>query len=74
MGVLGDKAKKFTNVYVKNFPEGMTQDRLQTMFEAFGPISSVKVIGLAACYCGVLVQWIDAAPASFLVVASSNPA
>ena len=44
MGVLGDKAKKFTNVYVKNFGEGLTPEKFQTLFEAYGPIVSAKVM------------------------------
>jgi len=44
MGVLGDKAKKFTNVYVKNFGDGLTADKFSTLFEAYGPIISAKVM------------------------------
>lgn len=44
MGVLGDKAKKFTNVYVKNFGDGLTADKFTAMFEAYGPIISAKVM------------------------------
>lgn len=50
MGVLGDKAKKFTNVYVKNFGDGMTQEKLQAMFEAYGPVTSAKVMPLLALH------------------------
>ena len=41
---LGEKAKRFTNVYVKNFNEAMTEDDLSKMFEKFGKITSLKVI------------------------------
>ena len=41
---LGEKAKRFTNVYVKNFNEAMTEEDLQKMFEKFGKITSLKVI------------------------------
>ncbi len=44
--ILGDKAKKFTNIYIKNFPESMGDEGLRTMFEAFGKIISAKV-----CFC-----------------------
>ena len=40
---LGEKAKRFTNVYVKNFNEAMTEDDLSKMFEKFGKITSLKV-------------------------------
>jgi polyadenylate-binding protein len=42
--LLGDKAKKFTNVYVKNFGEDMTDDKLKEMFEAHGKVVSAKVM------------------------------
>merc|ERR1712183_640922 len=41
---LGEKAKRFTNVYVKNFNEAMTEEDLQKMFEKFGKITSLKII------------------------------
>ena len=47
---LGEKAKRFTNVYVKNFNEAMTEDDLQKMFEKFGKITSLKVIGTLNLY------------------------
>ena len=40
---LGEKAKRFTNVYIKNFNENMTEDDLRDMFEKFGKITSLKV-------------------------------
>ncbi|KAL5013439.1 hypothetical protein ScPMuIL_007709 [Solemya velum] len=42
--VLGDKTKKFTNVYIKNFPEDITDDKLKDMFEVYGKIVSAKVM------------------------------
>lgn len=42
--VLGDKAKKFTNVYVKNLPEGFDDDKLRDLFETYGKIISAKVM------------------------------
>jgi len=42
--ILGDKAKKFTNIYIKNFPETMADDELKTMFEQFGKIISAKLM------------------------------
>ena len=41
---LGEKAKRFTNVYIKNFNENMTEDDLRDMFEKFGKITSLKVM------------------------------
>ncbi len=40
---LGEKAKRFTNCYIKNFPEELDEDELRTMFEQYGPILSIKV-------------------------------
>lgn len=44
MEVLGDKAKKFTNVYIKNFGEGLSDDQLKDMFETYGGVISAKVM------------------------------
>lgn len=44
MEILGDKAKKFTNVYMKNFGEGLTEEKMRDMFEAYGKIISAKVM------------------------------
>lgn len=41
---LGEKAKLFTNVYVKNFGEDITDDMLREMFEKYGRITSHKVM------------------------------
>merc|ERR1719230_2071624 len=41
---LGEKAKKFTNVYVKNFGEEMNEDKLNDLFSKYGKITSYKVI------------------------------
>ena len=52
---LGEKAKRFTNVYVKNFNEAMTEEDLSKMFEKFGKITSLKVnIIYAMCEVRVL--------------------
>lgn len=40
---LGEKAKMFTNVYVKNFGDDMDDDKLYSMFREFGNITSHKV-------------------------------
>lgn len=42
--VMGDRAKKFTNVYVKNFGDNLDDDKLRDMFEKCGPVSSCKVM------------------------------
>ncbi|GAB0094263.1 Polyadenylate-binding protein [Sergentomyia squamirostris] len=41
---LGEKAKLFTNVYVKNFGDELGDETLKTMFEKYGPITSHKVM------------------------------
>lgn len=41
---LGEKAKLFTNVYIKNFGEEMTDEMLKEMFEKYGTITSHKVM------------------------------
>lgn len=41
---LGEKAKLFTNVYVKNFGEDLTEEQLRNMFEKFGKITSYKIM------------------------------
>ncbi|XP_051162843.1 polyadenylate-binding protein 4-like [Leptopilina boulardi] len=41
---LGEKAKLFTNVYVKNFGEDMSDEKLKDMFEKYGTITSHKVM------------------------------
>jgi len=41
---LGEKAKKFTNVYVKNFGEELGDEKLKELFSKYGKITSYKVI------------------------------
>ncbi|XP_030748797.1 polyadenylate-binding protein 4-like [Sitophilus oryzae] len=41
---LGEKAKLFTNVYVKNFGEDLSEEQLRNMFEKFGKITSYKIM------------------------------
>ncbi|KAG6440578.1 polyadenylate-binding protein 1-A [Manduca sexta] len=41
---LGEKAKLFTNVYVKNFGEDFSDEMLKEMFEKYGRITSHKVM------------------------------
>ena len=41
---LGEKAKMYTNVYIKNFGEELNDEELYKMFEPFGKITSHKVI------------------------------
>ena len=40
---LGEKAKRFTNVFIKNFGEDMGEQELTDMFAKYGKISSIKV-------------------------------
>jgi polyadenylate-binding protein len=40
---LGEKAKRFTNCYIKNLHEDVAESEMQEMFAAFGKISSLKV-------------------------------
>ncbi|CAG9759973.1 unnamed protein product [Ceutorhynchus assimilis] len=41
---LGEKAKLFTNVYVKNFGEELSEEQLRNMFEKYGKITSYKIM------------------------------
>jgi len=41
---LGEQAKRFTNVYIKNFGDELDDEKLRDMFEAFGKITSHKVM------------------------------
>ena len=40
---LGEKARKFTNVYSKNINDDYDEGRLTEMFQKYGKINSVKV-------------------------------
>lgn len=42
--MMGDRAKKFTNVYVKNFGDSLDDEKLKTLFETCGTITSCKVM------------------------------
>lgn len=42
--MMGDRAKKFTNVYVKNFGDALNDDRLRELFQECGLITSCKVM------------------------------
>lgn len=44
MEILGDKAKKFTNVYIKNFGHSFDDEKLRALFDGFGNIVSAKVM------------------------------
>jgi len=41
---IGDQRKKFTNVYLKNFGEELDEEKLRTMCETYGAITSAKVV------------------------------
>jgi len=55
MDQMGDRARKFTNVYVKNFGEVLDDDKLRELFDPYGKIISCKVNLLNH----VLMQTID---------------
>ena len=40
---LGEKAKRFTNCYIKNLHEDVTEQEMQELFTPFGKINSLKV-------------------------------
>lgn len=42
--MMGDKARLFTNVYVKNFGEELDDEKLKEMFEVYGTITSARVM------------------------------
>lgn len=44
MEILGDKAKKFTNVYIKNFTDNIDEEKMRDMFTKYGNIVSCKVM------------------------------
>ena len=46
---LGEKARRFTNVYIKNISEEYDEIKLTDLFEKYGKISSVKVIIELSC-------------------------
>jgi len=41
---MGEKARKFTNVFVKNFGEDLDEEKLTEMFSQYGKITSCKVM------------------------------
>merc|ERR1739848_680469 len=41
---LGEKAKKFTNVFIKNLSEDVEESTLMELFEKYGKITSLKVM------------------------------
>merc|ERR1712015_329534 len=41
---LGEKARRFTNVYIKNFGEDLGDEKLKEVFSKFGKITSYKVV------------------------------
>lgn len=65
---LGEKAKQFTNVYVKNFSDDYDDDKLKEMFEPFGKITSCKVMakddGKSKCFGFVAFETTEAAEAA----------
>lgn len=44
MREMGESAKQFTNVFVKNFGDDLDKDKLEKLFSKYGPISSCAVM------------------------------
>lgn len=44
---LGSKAMKFTNVYIKNFGEDFTDEKLKEVFSAFGKKAFFEIVFVA---------------------------
>nr|KAG5701481.1 hypothetical protein BaRGS_000877 [Batillaria attramentaria] len=42
--LMGDKMRKFNNVYIKNFSEDLDDEKLRNLFEPFGKIISAKAV------------------------------
>lgn len=42
--MLGEKARRFMNVYIKNFGEDLDDEKLRNLFEKYGKITSAKVM------------------------------
>lgn len=42
--LMGDKHRKYNNVYIKNFGEELNEETLRDMFEAYGKIISAKIM------------------------------
>lgn len=42
--LLGQKARRFMNVYIKNFGDDLDDEKLRDMFEKYGKITSAKVM------------------------------
>ncbi|XP_064484190.1 polyadenylate-binding protein 4-like [Ornithodoros turicata] len=42
--LLGDKARRFTNVYIKNFGDELDDEKLVVIFEKYGKITSARVM------------------------------
>lgn len=41
---LGEQAKRFTNVYIKNFGDDLDDEKLRSLFEVYGKITSHRVM------------------------------
>ncbi|GAB6029695.1 Polyadenylate-binding protein 1 [Chamberlinius hualienensis] len=41
---LGEQAKRFTNVYIKNFGDDLDDEKLRNLFESYGKITSHRVM------------------------------
>jgi len=43
--LVANSSKKFTNIFVKNLPEGYSEEKLKELFTPFGTISSAAIAG-----------------------------
>ena len=77
---LGEKAKKFTNVYIKNFGEDLGDEKLKEVFSKFGKITSYKVVSrillVLVSFLGVFLTFpaLSAVPGIFLDLHKTSPA
>lgn len=51
--LMGDKQRKYNNVYIKNFGEELDDAKLRELFETYGKIISAKVITVNLLFLGV---------------------
>lgn len=67
--LMGDKQRKYNNVYIKNFGEELDDAKLRELFETYGKIISAKVVTVNLLFfrC-VIILWLLI---SSLIISSS---